>query len=88
MDFCGNTWNIAHIGEHAVAPADVEYVIQHARRPFPRYDGGGKYRVWGRTANGHYLQVIFVYDPPHVAFVIHVRPLTGHEKRLYRRSQK
>jgi hypothetical protein len=56
MDFRWNEWNLDHIAEHGVAPEDVEYVIQNAVRPFPRYEGKGKYRVWGRAADGYYLQ--------------------------------
>ena len=88
MDFRWNNWNIDHIAEHGVAPEEAGYVIERARRPFPRYDGNGKYRVWGQTADGFHLQVIFIYDPPGVVFVIHARPLNDHEKRLFRRTQQ
>jgi uncharacterized DUF497 family protein len=88
MEFRWNEWNVDHIAEHGVSPEEAEYVVQHARRPFPRYAGGGEYRVWGPAADGFFLQVIFVYDSPHVAYVIHARPLSDHEKHLYRRSQK
>ena len=88
MEFRWNEWNEDHLAEHGVRPEEAEHVLSHARAPYPRYDGNGKYRVWGQTAPGEYLQVIFIYDPPGVVFVIHGRPLSDHEKRVYRRSQK
>ena len=88
MDFRWNEWNVDHIAEHGIDPLEAEYVVQNARSPFPRYDGDGKYRVWGRTPAGLYLQVVFVYSPPSVIFVIHARPLTENEKRLFRRKRK
>ena len=35
--------------------------------------------------NGTYLQVIYVFSPPGVTYVIHARPLTDPEKRRLRR---
>jgi uncharacterized DUF497 family protein len=86
MEFRWNDWNVEHIAEHGISPADAETAVRTARRPFPRYEGHGKYRVWGRDAGGAYLQVLFVYDPPGVIFVIHARPLDEREKRLFRRK--
>ena len=88
MEFRWNQWNVDHLQEHGIHPSEAEYVLEHARSTFPRYDGGGKYRVWGQTADGEYLQVIYIYDPPGVVFVIHARPLADREKRLYRRRRK
>ena len=85
MEFRWNGWNHDHIAEHGVRPEEAEGVIMHAQKPFPRYDGDGKYRAWGRTAGGDYLQVIYIYDPPGVVYVIHARPMNDHEKKLYRR---
>jgi hypothetical protein len=53
--------NVEHIAKHGVAPAEAQYVATHARKPFPRYVGDGKWQVWGRTMDGRYLQVIYVY---------------------------
>jgi hypothetical protein len=44
--------------------------------------------VVGRRADGAYLQVVFVYDPPGVVFVIHAMPLTERERRAARRRRK
>jgi len=55
--------NVEHIGEHGVTPGDAEYVVEHAWPPFPRAAGDGKFIVWGRTDDGSYLQVGFVYLP-------------------------
>jgi hypothetical protein len=48
-----------HASRHGVAPKDAEYVVRTAEQPFPEDIGEGKFRVWGRTRNGDYVQVIF-----------------------------
>ena len=55
--------NIEHIAKHGVTLFEAQYVVEHARRPFPEFIGDGKWKVWGKTAEGRYLQVIFVYVP-------------------------
>lgn len=87
-EFRWNEWNIIHIAEHGVTPEEAEYVVNHARNPFPRRIGEGKYYVAGQTEHGYYLQVIFIVDPMGSLFVIHARPLREHEKRRVRRGRK
>ena len=55
--------NVEHIAEHGITTEDAEYVVEHARPPFPRAAGGGKFFVWGRAGDGSFLQVGFVYLP-------------------------
>ena len=55
--------NVAHIAEHGVVRDEAEYVIERAVPPFPRAAADGKFMVWGRTEDGSYLQVGFVYLP-------------------------
>ena len=55
--------------------------------PLPRREGDGKYRVRGRTGAGRWLQVIYVFSPPGVVYVIHARPLTGAEKQQERKRR-
>lgn len=81
-------WNVEHVGEHGLGPDEAEYVVNHARPPYPRYEGDGRYRVLGQSAAGRYLQVVFIFDPPGVVYIIHARPLTEHEKRRMRRGRK
>lgn len=59
--FSWTAWNVAHIAGHGVSVAEAEYIVKHARPPFPRKLGGDKLLVWGQTADGRFLQVIFVY---------------------------
>jgi hypothetical protein len=63
MIFAWDAENEDHIGRHAVAPDEAEYVVRRARPPYPRPIGEGKSLVWGRTAHGRYLQVVFAYPP-------------------------
>lgn len=65
MLFAWTSGNIEHIGRHGVTPAEAEYVVRGARSPYPEAARDGKFRVWGRTASGRLLQVIFVHPPDH-----------------------
>lgn len=79
-------WNADHIGEHGVLPEEAEYVVRHAKPPWPRREGDEKYRVRGQTAYGEWLQVVYSFEPDKTIFVLHARPLTDHEKRQVRRG--
>lgn len=61
MLFAWDDWNVDHIAKHGVTPSEAEYVVKHAAAPFPREHGDDKFVVWGQTADGGYLQVIFVF---------------------------
>jgi hypothetical protein len=87
-EFRWNEWNRDHIGEHHVIPAETEYVVGHARRPWPELIGDGKWRVWGVTQFGRHLQVVYVFDPQDVVYVLHARDLKDSEKRKYRRRKQ
>ena len=84
MEFRWNEWNLEHIGRHGVRPEEAEWVAD--RNP-ARDAGEDKYKVWGQSETGRYLQVVFVLDPDGRAFVIHARELTGREKRRFRRRR-
>lgn len=61
--FSWDDWNREHIARHGVTPEEAEEVVANATAPFPREEGDGKYLVWGKTAAGRYLQVVFAYRP-------------------------
>jgi uncharacterized DUF497 family protein len=84
LPFRWNADNVDHIGEHGVRPADAEHVLSCTTGPFPRSIGGGKHLVWGQAQDGRFLQVIFIYSPPGVVYVIHARTMTDREKRRFR----
>jgi uncharacterized DUF497 family protein len=88
VDFRWNDWNVEHIARHGVGPAEAEQVIRAARAPYPRKIDGEKWLVWGRGRGERFLQVVFVLDPDDAVYVIHARPLTGQEKRRYRRRDR
>jgi uncharacterized DUF497 family protein len=75
-----------HIAEHGVSPDEAEWVVEHARRPYPQARPDGKRFVIGRGYGDRWLQVIYIYDPEDVVYVIHARPLTDREKRRARRK--
>lgn len=86
--FRWNEWNIAHIADHGIAVPEAEDVVTHACQPWPEPIGDGKWRVWGQTAKGRYMQVIYVFDPPPLVYVIHACDLSQSENRRYRRRRK
>lgn len=83
--FRWNDWNVEHLARHAVETSEAEEVVEGASAPFPDRHGREKLRVWGKTAEGRHLQVVFVLDPEGSVFVIHARPLTETEKGRFRR---
>ncbi len=87
-DFRWNVWNIEHIASHGVLPVEAEQIVNHARRPYPQRLGEGKYLAIGQTVGGAYMQVVYVFDPPGVVFVIHARLLTEREKHRLRRRRR
>ena len=86
MDFRWNEWNLDHVPKHGVTPDEAEYVVRHAKRPYPQRRGD-EWLVWGRGHGGRLLQVIFVEEEDGV-YIIHSRPLTDREKRRYRRRNR
>lgn len=87
-EFRWNSWNVEHIAQHGIEPGDAEFVVRYATRPFPSYQGSGKWLVRGQTESGRYIQVIYVVDPDETLFVIHARPLKIREKRNLKRRRR
>ncbi len=85
MEFRWNDWNESHIAAHGVEPEEAEEIVRKARAPYPLSSGDEKLLVWGPTADGRILQVVFVLDEEDSVFIIHARPLTDKEKTRYRR---
>jgi uncharacterized protein len=86
--FRWNAWNVEHIAEHGIRPGDAEVIVDRAQRPWPEKIGYGKWRVWGQTPTGNFLQVIYVFSPEDVGFVIHAMRLNETQKRQYRRRTR
>ncbi len=80
--FRWNDWNAEHIARHGVTPAEAEAVVRHGG---VRRIGDGRYKAIGRGQGGRWIQVIYIFDPPGVEYVIHARPLSESEKRRVRR---
>jgi hypothetical protein len=47
MIFQWDEKNTAHIQEHGVSPGEAEFVVRHAKSPFPEQIPDGKSLVWG-----------------------------------------
>jgi len=87
-EFRWNEWNVEHIAEHGVEPGAAERIVNFASPPFPEKIGGGKYRACGQTLDGRYLQVIYIFSPPGIVYVIHAMPLSDRDKRRFRKRSK
>ena len=81
-------WNIDKCTAHKVTPEEAEYVVNHARHPYPRRIEDEKILVWGQAQTGRYLQVIYLVQEDDDLFVIHARPLTAKEKHRHRRRKR
>ena len=87
-EFRWNDHNVEHIARHGVEIDEAEYVVEHPDSGFPRAESEGKYLVWGQTAVGRYLQVVYIFSPANMVYVIHARDLDEQEKRRLRRRRK
>jgi len=86
-DFRWNEWNIEKIQRHGLTIEDVEFVVNNARRPFPRPIGNEKWLVVGPTRSGRVIHAIYLAGVGGGLFVIHARPLTPNERRRQRRRR-
>jgi uncharacterized DUF497 family protein len=88
IEFRWNDANREHISRHGIAPGEAEYLVRHARRPYPEKRENGKFYIAGQLPDGTYAQVVFIIDPSPFVYVIHARPLIEKEKRIYRRRTR
>ena len=88
MEFRWIEWNILKVLRHGVTPEESEQVVAGATNPYPMHREDEKFLVWGPTAGGRLLQVVFLLDEHDMVFVIHARPLTDGEKRRRRRRRR
>lgn len=80
-DFRWNLWNRQHATKHGCTISQIEFVVRHAGRGFPRKIGDEKRLVVGRTPDGELIRVIFVLDPDRTTYVIHAMPVTVRRRR-------
>jgi uncharacterized DUF497 family protein len=83
--FRWNDWNIEHIGRHDVDYLEAEHIVEKGDR---RRMGDDSYKAIGQLPDGDWLQVIYIFDPPGVVYVIHARRLTDTEKRRIRKQRR
>jgi uncharacterized DUF497 family protein len=88
MEFRWIEWNIDKVIGHGVTPEEAERVVERAASPYPQQREDDKFLVWGPTAAGRLLQVVFLLDEDDTVFIIHARPLTEKEKRRRRQQRK
>jgi hypothetical protein len=60
--FIWTDWNRDHATRHGVTIEEAEYVVTHAKPPYPAYQGDFKFLVRGQADSGRYVQVIYVME--------------------------
>lgn len=80
-DFRWNPWNREPAAKHGCTISQIEFVVRHARRGFPRKIADEKRLVVGRTPHGELIRVIFVLDPDRTTYVIHAMPVRARRRR-------
>ena len=88
FDFRWIAWNVEKVEGHGLTVAQVEHVVNGARRPYPKPLGNEKWLVIGEAPGGRLMQVIYIVDDDDALFVIHARPLTRNEQRRARRRRR
>jgi uncharacterized DUF497 family protein len=76
--------NVGHVVRHGVQPAEVEEAVERAHVIIPAKDmhGENRWKLFGRSAAGRYLVVVFTIRDDRL------RPVTAHtmnqrERRIY-----
>jgi uncharacterized DUF497 family protein len=87
-EFRWNRWNVDHIDEHGVTSAEAEFVVENPLLGHSERIGDGKYLAVGQTPFGRYIQVIFIFDPATIIYVLHARSLTETERRRLRKRRR
>ena len=85
-DFRWIDWNVEKVEGHGLSVADVERVVNQARRPYPKPIGNEKWLVVGPLPGGRVIQVIYLVDEDEKLFVIHARALSNRERKRHRRN--
>ena len=79
--FKWSEWNLVHATRHGCTVAEIEEVVRHPARGYPRHAGEGKLLTIGRGQGGRLIRVVYVIDEKGPVFVIHAMPLTTRRRR-------
>ena len=81
IDFFWEEWKHEIATKHGCTATEMESVIRHVGRGFPRKVGNGRLLVQGRGEGGRMIEVIYFLDEDGAAVVIHGMPLTTRRRR-------
>lgn len=88
-DFRWDQFNDDKIDKHGLSRDEVEFVVEHARKPYPEPLGNDAYRVIGPTRKGKVIQVLYsTEDDYETIYVYHARPRTEKERHRDRRNRR
>jgi hypothetical protein len=74
-------WNLEHATVHGCTIEEIEAVVRHPGRGYPRKIGDGKWIAEGRGIGGRMIRVIYLFGGDDRVFVIHAMPLTTRRRR-------
>jgi hypothetical protein len=74
-------WNQDHATKHSCTIYEIESVVRHSGRGFPRKVDRQKWHVVGRGIGNRMIEVVYVLDDDGAAFVIDAMPLTTRRRR-------
>jgi uncharacterized DUF497 family protein len=81
-------WAIQNVEKHGLDTREVEFVVNNAKKPFPRNRGNDVFYVAGPTRAGRWIEVLYDMDGD-VVVIFHARELTSEEaKRVQRMIRK
>jgi len=75
--------NEEHIALHNVFPEEVEEIFINL--PFYRKTKDGKYLAYGKTFNGRYLLVVFIFKDRNIIRPITARNMDRKEMKMYKK---
>lgn len=82
-DFIWDDGNIDHIARHGVTPDEAEEVFVNRPKFFKSRQE--RYAALGKSSQGRYLFVVFLYQGKGCARVVTARNMTKTERRLYQK---
>ena len=80
-EFKWHEWNLDHVAKHGCTAAEIESVVRHPGRGYPRHVGNDKLLVIGRGQGGRFIRVVYVIEDDGPIFVIHAMPVTTRRRR-------
>ena len=80
-EFRWNAWNRDHATVHGCGIDEIESIVRHPGRGFPRKIGDEKLMIERRGIAGRKVRVVYELDADDTVYVNHAMPLTTPRRR-------